>query len=59
EAVAGRPAPSRSAAPKVRTARERKPTVRYPFEERETWTAKARHTVVTEVIAAYYVSMVT
>ncbi|QIO74343.1 hypothetical protein HA459_20905 [Rhizobium leguminosarum bv. trifolii] len=48
-----------SAAPKVRTARERKPMVRYPFEERETWTAKARHTVVTEVIAAYYVSMVT
>ena len=49
----------RSAAPKVRTARERKPMVRYPFEERETWTAKARHTVVTEVIAAYYVSIVT
>jgi hypothetical protein len=29
------------------------------LEERETWTAKARHTVVTEVYAAYYVSMVT
>ncbi|WP_210301196.1 hypothetical protein, partial [Rhizobium sp. BK619] len=25
--------------------RERKPMVRYPFEERETWTAKARHTI--------------
>ena len=29
------------------------------LEERETWTAKARHTVMTEVYAAYYVAMVT